>query len=82
MLVIGIDAHKRSHTAVAVDAVGRQVASAPCTRRPQIISVCFGGLSSSTASVGGRWRTVAMCLGVWNGICWPRGNGSCGCRPS
>src|SRR5262245_9095994 len=26
MLVIGIDAHKRSHTAVAVDGVGRQVA--------------------------------------------------------
>src|SRR3954465_12006516 len=29
MVVIGIDAHKRNHTAVAVDEVGRQLATRP-----------------------------------------------------
>jgi transposase len=30
MVVIGIDAHKRTHTAVVVDANGRQLASRTC----------------------------------------------------
>ncbi len=51
MIVIGVDVHKQSLTAVAVDEVGRAVAD---TDRRLVGSACrLVGLARSGAAVGG-----------------------------
>ena len=83
MVILGIDAHKRTHTVVAVDEVGRQLAQSTVHATTAGSSrVCCGGLISSAPSGGGRWRTAGICRGVWRPICWPRVSGSCGSRRS
>lgn len=61
MLVIGIDAHKRSHTAVAVDAVGRQVAQ--CTVRTATADH-LGLLRWAEQLDSDRWWAVEDCRHV------------------
>jgi hypothetical protein len=56
VVVLGIDVHKDSHTAVAVDAVGHEVG-----QRRVIGSCCEGRCAHSTAwSCGSRSRTAGM----------------------
>ena len=73
MVVLGIDAHKRTHTVVAVDLNGRQLAvrtrSVP---RPRITLHCCGGPTNSTParrSGGGRSRTAGTCRAGSNVTC-------------
>ena len=66
MMVIGIDAHKRSHTAVTVDETGstgvmagRQLSS--MSLRKSVMARRFHArrsTSSSTASLAARYRTI------------------------
>ena len=59
MMVIGIDPHKQSHTAVAADELGRKKAQhtsarhAPGYRLPQSLRALW---LAATARLTGRWR--------------------------
>ena len=57
MVIFGIDAHKRTHTVVAVDAHGRQLGGRTLGTTTAITSRCCAGPNSSRAqatAVGGR----------------------------
>jgi transposase len=83
MVVLGIDAHKRTHTVVAVDEVGRQLGvrvtkttSTAAHLELVVWAERFGG--------GRRWAVedCRTCRGGWSGTCWRLGSRSCGCRRS
>ena len=57
MIVIGVDVHKHSLTAVAVDEVGRPLAERSCAGRRRRRRV---GAVARRASGCGRWRTAGM----------------------
>lgn len=59
MLVIGIDAHKRSHTAVIVDGNGRQLATKTCgsSSKEHLALLRWAGEHGPSGS--GRSRTAA-----------------------
>ena len=82
MVIFGIDAHKRTHTVVAVDETGRQLPAGRSRPPPPPISSCSAGPKRSTSSGCGRWRTAAMCRAAWNETCSAPANGSFGCPPS
>lgn len=74
MVILGVDAHERSHTVVAVDEIGRQLEAKTlgtttwrCCAWPP-----YTGMNGC-----GRLRTVGACRVGWNVICWPLG----GARP-
>ena len=56
MIVIGVDVHKHSLTAVAVDEVGRPLRSARC----RSTTASSRGRGRSARSGCGRWRTAGM----------------------
>lgn len=82
MVILGVDAHKRSHTVVGVDEVGRRGRSKTCgtTTRDHL------GLLKWAVKQGENrlWavRTVDTCRGGWSGICLRLGRRSYGCRRS
>ena len=57
MIVIGVDVHKHSLTAVAVDEVGRPLGGAHAVPSTTVSS---GGRGRSARSGCGRWRTAGM----------------------
>ena len=66
MIVIGVDVHKQSVTAVAVDEVGRPLAET--TSRSESVEVL--GRASALARIGcGRSRTAGMSPGGSSGNC-------------
>ncbi len=76
MIVIGVDAHKRTHTLVAVDAVtgaGRGQRTVPASDA--------GALDALRSPPGlvrigcGQWRTAGMYRQGLNALCWAQGNG-------
>ena len=83
MVVLGADVHKRTHTFVAVDEVGRQLGS---------LTVSADGKGHAKALRWARqqfsgermWglRTVGTCRRGWSGICCAVVSGWCGCRRS
>jgi hypothetical protein len=83
MVVLGIDAHKRAHTVVAVDEVGRQlgvrVTRATSTAAHLELVVWAGRFGSERV-----WAVedAGICRGGWSRICLALGSGSCGCRRS
>ena len=57
MIVIGVDVHKHSLTAVAVDEVGRPLAERTCAVDDGVV----GWAQALAAVIGcGRWRTAGM----------------------
>ena len=50
MVTIGIDPHKQTHSAVAVDALGRELAQRTVRRAGRGSGSCWIGVASSTAS--------------------------------
>lgn len=46
MVAIGVDAHKHSHTTVAVDQAGHRLVERTVAATPAISSWCAGGLPS------------------------------------
>jgi len=81
MVTIGIDAHKRSHTVVAVDDRGGSLRNALRERRRRIISSLLVG-RPALLSGAGRSRTAGICLVVSSEICSRLASGSSGCRRS
>ena len=55
MIVVGVDVHKRSLTAVAVDEVGRPVAEQTVEEGQVLLGV--GGVARARSGCG-RWRTA------------------------
>ena len=82
LAVFGIDPHKTTHTVVALDALGRQVAQRTVAARTHSTWSCSPGLAPSPVSGSGRWRTAGTCLAVWSETCSRLVSGSCACRPS
>jgi len=82
MVIMGIDAHKRSHTVVAVDEQGRQLAlrTVGTTSADHFELVAWA--AKQDESECGRWRIVGISLAGWSVICSPPASGSCGCRQS
>jgi hypothetical protein len=61
MITFRVDAHKRTHTIVAVDDHGRPVGRPRSAPLAKIISDCCVGPASSACSVGGPSRTADTC---------------------
>jgi hypothetical protein len=81
MVTIGIDAHKRSHTDVAIDEQGRRLAERfGGTRSAEHLALVAWALASQ--SVAGRLRTAGTSRAVWSETCSPPASGSCACRRS
>jgi transposase len=82
MVLLGIDPHKDTHTAVAVDQAGRQLGQltvAACTLGHAELL----GWARHCWPDERRWA-VEDCrhvTGRLNATCWPPGSGWCGCRP-
>ncbi len=80
-VMIGIDPHKSSHTAVAMARVRSRWASCGCAPARPRRSSCWGGRRGGRSGPG-RWRAPPG----W-GTCWPSswsppGSGCWTCRPS
>jgi transposase len=80
VIVIGADSHKRSHTVVAVDQVGRRLGE----RTVKTTSDGHFALLEWSA----QWPEATFALedcrhltGGWSRTCWPPGSGWSGCRP-
>jgi transposase len=84
LVLFGIDPHKATHTVVAVDELGRQLAQhTVAARTPQHRElIIWARTTADDKDRSGRSRTADTCLGAWSGTCWLPGSGSCGCRPS
>lgn len=83
MITIGIDPHKRTHTAVAVSGVGELLdeLTIPTTAATANFSNGPTDLRKSR-SCASHWRTVAASAVAWSAPCWTPARTSCGCRRS
>ena len=84
MIVIGTDAHKRTHTCGAVDALtaaARGELTVPARQR-QFRQAAALGAHASTPSGCGRSRTAGTCPARLSGSCSLAASGSCGSRRS
>ena len=77
MIVIGVDVHKHSLTAVAVDELGRVLAE----HSGPVDAACSFGRARLTASGCGRSRTAGMSPAALEQLLLERVSGWCGCRP-
>ena len=82
MVIVGIDAHKRSHTAVAIDAFGRKLGQRTTGTTSEIIWPCWAGPNSLAHSASGPSRTAATYLDDSKPTSSAPVSRSCGCRPS
>ena len=64
MIIIGIDPHKTSHTAVAVDQREQPVGQLTVLAGPRPLLGCWPGPSSGR-SAAGRWRAPAGWATTW-----------------
>jgi transposase len=72
-LVLGIDAHKRTHTVVVVDEVGHQLGQHTTTATTTADHLELVRWADRFGrSGGGRWRTAGICRVGWNVTCWRR----------
>ena len=80
MVTLGTDAHKKSHTIVAVDTAGAEIGSVTVAATQRgTCGRCSGPRSSPTGS--GRLRTAGHCHVVSRAICWESASESFACRP-
>ena len=84
MVVLGIDAHKRTHTVVAVDSNGRQLAvrTFGTATADHLALLRWADQFDAASSGGGRSMTADTCHAVSNVTCPQRVNASPGCRLS
>ena len=88
MLILGVDTHKRSHTIVAIDGLGRGIGqlwrttTIATTSAAHLGAGCAGLSVMATQTVCGRSRIVGICRDGWSAICWPLASGWFGCRRS
>jgi hypothetical protein len=82
MVTFGVDAHKRTHTIVAVDGRGTRSVRSLSAPPAKIILVCCGGLPGSARNAVGPWRTAVISLADLSGICSRQENASFGCHRS
>lgn len=82
-MVVSVDVHKGTHTALAVDEVGRELGGGRCGRPRPVIGSCCGGCCASSllSSCDSRWRIAGTSRLGWSGICSPPSSGWCGCPP-
>jgi hypothetical protein len=81
-VVIGVDAHKRSHTLVAVDEIGRKIAERTVgTTSEYHLQVLENGPVNGRWC-GSLWRTVATSSADWRRICCEQARRWSGCRPN
>ena len=83
MVTLGIDAHKRTHTVVAVDQGGRQLGTKTVTSTTtddHLELVRWAARFGRSAL--GRSRTAGICPAGLRPTCSPLVSGSCGCLPS
>jgi hypothetical protein len=80
-VTLGVDPHKASHTVVATNEVGRQLAQATSRgARTSDHQELIGWARQRWRSGSGRWRTAGTWLvGCWP-ICWLLGSGWCWCH--
>jgi hypothetical protein len=82
MITFGVDAHKRTHTIVAVDDRGTPLGQITVGTTSHDHLGLLGGLPGSARSAVGRWRTAVTFLADSSGICSRQENASFGCRRS
>ena len=80
MIVIGVDVHKQSLTAVAVDEAGRMLDERTDVGATAEL-VAWVALARRGAAVGGRGLPAADAVRS-SGSCLPRVSSWCGCRRS
>ena len=82
MVIVGIDAHKRSHTAVAIDASGRKLGqrTTGTTSEDHLALLSWAGQLAHNAF--GPSRTAATYLDDSKPTSSAPASRSCGCRPS
>ncbi len=83
MVIFGIDAHKRTHTVVAIDEAGRELGQKTTTATTTEAHLDL----VRWADRFGSERRFAVedcrhCPGAWRPTCWPRVKRSSGSRPS
>jgi hypothetical protein len=77
MVVVGADVHKRTHTFVAVDEVGKRLAEFTVLIRRAMPRLCSGLGRCSPVSGGGVLRTVGIFRPGWSGSAhWWRAGGA------
>ena len=81
MVTIGIDAHKRSHTVVAVEEQGRQLAQTTTGTTSSDHLQLLAWRPSRGRTGCGRPRTAATSRAGWSATCSRPANRSFGCRP-
>ena len=82
MVTFGVDAHKRTHTIVAVDDRGTPVGQTTVGTTSHDHLVLLRGRPGSARSGVGRLRTAVTCLAGSSAIYWRPVSRSCGCRRS
>jgi len=82
MVTFGVDAHKRTHTIVAVNDRGTPLGQPRSARPAKIILCCCVGRPGSVLNADGRFRTAVTCLAGSSAIYWRPVSRSCGCRRS
>ena len=82
MVTLGGDSHKRTHTLVAVDQNGRQLAQKTllATKAGHLEALHSGQLAGHSGN--GLWRIAGMYRGGSRLTCWLQGNSWFGCRQS
>ena len=70
MLVLGIDAHKRTHTVVVVDEAGRKLGQHTTTSATTADHLSLSAGRTGSERIGtGRWRTAGTFRAGWSVIC-------------
>ena len=69
MVVIGADVHKRTHTFVAVDEVGKQLGQLTVAGQQGSRKALRWARRSSRGADLGRSRTAGICRRGWSGTC-------------
>ena len=67
MVTIGVDPHKQTNTAAAVNELGVEIAHRTVPARPAGNGSCWSGLEHWIQSGCGRSRTSATCRAAWSG---------------
>ena len=67
MIVLGADAHKRSHTIAAVEAATGQVLGDKTTAATARGFGAAAALAAWIAIGSGRWRIAGTCPAAWSG---------------
>ena len=82
MVIIGIDAHKYTHTVVCVDGQGRQLATKKIgtTTADHLALLSWAGRHDKDCC--GRSRTAGSSRAAWSVTCSRQDSESCGCRRS